>query len=193
AFEAEAQLENPPLAFGKRLERTSHALAAERLFGLVERIGCLAVGEQIAELALVVGAHRLVEGGGRVRGSEPLVDALHREAGRLGELFLRRLAPELDLEPPRRARQLLLALDDVDGHADRTRVVRNCPLYGLPDPPGGVGRELVAAAPIELLDSAIQAERPLLDQVEERNAKPAIALGDGDDKPKIRLDHVTLC
>src|SRR5256885_4076683 len=118
-LEAEAQLENPPLALRKSLERTPHALPAQRLLRLVEGIDRLAVGEQVAELALVVGAHGLVERDGRVRRAERFVDVLHRQASGLGQLLLRRLATELDLEPPRGAGQLLLALDDVDGHPDR--------------------------------------------------------------------------
>jgi hypothetical protein len=54
AFEAEAQLEDPPLAFGQRVERLADVLAPQRLLGLVKRVGRLAVGEEIAELALVV-------------------------------------------------------------------------------------------------------------------------------------------
>src|SRR5206468_11163767 len=125
ALEAEAQLEDAPLALGERVERAPDALTPERLLRLVERVGGLTVGEQVAELALVVRADRLVKRDGRVRGAERLVDVLHRQPGGLGELLLRRLAPELDLEPPGRARQLLLALDHVDRNADRARVVRH--------------------------------------------------------------------
>src|SRR5215467_6521041 len=117
---------------------------------------------------------------------------LHRQPRGLGELFLRRLASELDLEPPRRARQLLLTLDDVDGDADRARVIRDRALHRLPDPPGRVRRELEPAAPVELLDRAVQPERPLLDQVEERNAESAVPLRDRDDEAQVRLDHVAL-
>src|SRR6185436_12465900 len=102
ALEPEAQLENPPLALRQRVERLADALAAERLLGLVERIGRLAVGEEVAELALVVRADRLVQRDGRGGRRERLVDVLDREARRLGELVLRRLATELDLEPARR-------------------------------------------------------------------------------------------
>src|SRR5207249_1772188 len=178
ALEAEAQLEDPPLALRKRLERTPHALAAERLLGLVERIGGLAVGEQVAELALVVGADRLVQRDGRLGGAERLLDMLDRQARRLGELLARGFAAQLDLEPPSRPRQLLLALDDVHRHTDRARVVRDGALHRLADPPGGVGRELEPAAPVELLDGAVEAERALLDEVEERHAEPAVALRD---------------
>src|SRR2546423_6774322 len=61
ALEAEPQLEDPPLALRKRVERAAHTLPAQRLLGLVERVGRLAVGEEIAQLALVVSANRLVE------------------------------------------------------------------------------------------------------------------------------------
>src|SRR5207248_3722290 len=62
----------------------------------------------------------------------------------------------------------------------------------LPDPPRRVGRELVAAAPVELLDGADQPERPLLDQIEERQALVAVVLRDRDDEAEIRLDHPLL-
>src|SRR6478609_9390280 len=84
--EPEAQLEDPPLPLGERVERLADVLAAEGLLGLVERIRGLAVGEEISELALVVRTHGLVERDGRGRGRERLLDVLDREAGRLGEL-----------------------------------------------------------------------------------------------------------
>ena len=68
ALEAEAKLEDAPLALGQRVERLADALLAQRLLGLLERIRGLAVGEEIAELALVVGADALVQRDGRLRG-----------------------------------------------------------------------------------------------------------------------------
>src|ERR671933_2584536 len=53
ALEAEAELEDSALPLGEGVERAPHTLAAERLLGLVEGIGGLAVGEQVTELALV--------------------------------------------------------------------------------------------------------------------------------------------
>ena len=97
ALEPEAKLEDAPLALGQCVQRLADALATKRLLCLVERIGGLAVGEQVAELALVVGADRLVQRDRRMRGGERLVDVLDRQAGGLGQLGLRRLAAELDL------------------------------------------------------------------------------------------------
>src|SRR5581483_754447 len=124
ALEPEAELEDPPLPLRQRVESLTDVLAAERLLCLVEGVGRLAVREEIAQLALVVGSDRLVERHRRRRRRESLVDVLDRQAGRLGELVLRRLAAELDLEPAGGAGELLLPLDDVDRDADRARVVR---------------------------------------------------------------------
>src|SRR5207247_5390332 len=103
ALEAEAELEDAALPLGQRVERAADALAAERLLGLVERIRGLAVGEEVAELALVVRADGLIQRDRRLSGAERLVDVLDRQSGRLRELLARGLAAELDLEPARRA------------------------------------------------------------------------------------------
>src|SRR5262245_48425790 len=124
ALEAEPQLEDAPLTLGESVERLAHALAAERLLRLVERICRLAVREEVAELALVVRADCLVQRDRRLGGAQCLVDVLHRQARRLGQLVLRRLATELDLESARGARELLLALDDVHGHAEDRKSTR---------------------------------------------------------------------
>src|SRR5581483_4613653 len=44
ALEPEPQLEDPPLALRESVERLPDVLPAERLLGLVERVGGLAVG-----------------------------------------------------------------------------------------------------------------------------------------------------
>jgi hypothetical protein len=87
---------------------------------------------------------------------------------------------------------LLHALDDVNRHADRARLVGDRTLHGLPDPPGRVGGELQPALPFELLDRADEAEHTLLDEIEERQALVAVVLRDRDDEPQVRLDHLLL-
>jgi hypothetical protein len=80
----------------------------------------------------------------------------------------------------------------VHRHADRAGVIRHGALHRLADPPGRVRRELEAAPPVELLDCAVQAKRALLDQVQERDAEAAVALGDRDDQAQVGLDHPPL-
>src|ERR671928_61201 len=87
---------------------------------------------------------------------------------------------------------LLEPFDDVHRHPDRPRLVRERARDGLTDPPRRVGRELVAPAPVELLDRPDQPQRPLLDQVEERQALVAVVLRDRDDEAEVGLDHPLL-
>src|SRR6185436_1095943 len=111
-----------------------------------------------------------------------------RELRRLRELGVGGLAPELRDELALRARDLLLALDDVNRDADRPRLVRDPALHRLPDPPRRVRRELEALAVVELLDGADEADDPLLDQVEERDVVAAVLLRDRDDQAEVRVD-----
>src|SRR5207245_2440108 len=90
------------------------------------------------------------------------------------------------------ARALLLALDDVNGNADRARLVGNPALNRLANPPRRVGRELVAAAPVELLDGPDQSDDSFLDQVEQRDPVALVLLHDRHDEPKVRVDHQIL-
>jgi hypothetical protein len=76
--------------------------------------------------------------------------------------------------------------------ADGARLVGDGARDGLPDPPGGVGRELVALAIVELLDRADEAQVALLDEVEEEHAAAHVALGDGDHEAQVGLDQLAL-
>ena len=73
AVEAEPELENAALALGQAREGGADALALERLVGLLDRVGGGAVGEQVAELAVTVGADGLVQRNRRLDGVERLL------------------------------------------------------------------------------------------------------------------------
>ena len=61
---------------------------------------------------------------------------------------------------------------------------------GLLDPPRRVGREAAPSLRVELLHRLHQTDVALLDQVHEGQAPVHVVLGDGDDEPQIRTDHV---
>ena len=163
-------------------------ISAARSYG---RLGPL-VGDELAELGLLLVADRLLERHRRLRRALDRVDLLGLDAGDLGDLLGGRLAAQLGDELALRAADLVQLLDDVDRDADRARLVGERAGDRLADPPGRVGRELEALAVVELLRRAHQPERALLDQVEEGQALVAVVLGDRDDEPQVRLDHLLL-
>ena len=152
----------------------------------------LVARDEVSEDRVLLLSDRLIEAERRPGGGAHLVGLVQGQARLFGDLRERGLASELRPEHPLRPVHLLLALDDVHGHADRPRLVGQRPGHSLADPPRGVGRKLVAAAPVELLDGADQAERPLLDQVEERQALIAVVLRDRNDQAQVGLDHPLL-
>jgi hypothetical protein len=113
ALEAEAKLDDPPLAHGQLFERAADALAAECLFRLLEGVGGGRVGEEVAELAVSVGADRLVERDGGLGDTKRVADVGEAEAGCLGKLLAGRLAVELGLKPSGGPCQLPSTLEDV--------------------------------------------------------------------------------
>ena len=149
-------------------------------------------GDEVAEDRVVAVSDRRVEARRGACRRPHLQHLLRGQGGLVGDLLERRLAAELRPEEPVGAVDLLQPLDDVDGHADRARLVGERPGDRLADPPGRIGRELEPSAPVELLDGADQPERALLDEVEEGQALVAVVLRDRDDEAEVRLDHPLL-
>ncbi len=110
----------------------------------------------------------------------------------VGDLVGRRLAAQFLDEEAADARELVDRLDHVDRDADRARLVGDGARDRLPDPPCGVGRELVAALVLELVHGAHQADVALLDQVQELQAAVRVLLRDGDDEAQVGLDDLHL-
>src|SRR4051794_31739523 len=161
-LEPVAQDEHPSLALREDGERRCQRLAAQRGLDLFLRERAVALDE-VPEGRVLLVADRLVEARRRARRGLDLVRLVDRQRRLLRDLLERRLAPELRPGRPLGAIHLLEPLDDVHRHANRARLVGERPRDRLADPPRGVGRELVAAPPVELLDRANEAERPLLD------------------------------
>ena len=97
-----------------------------------------------------------------------------------------------NLELLAHARELAAPLVDVDGEADRLRLVGDGALAGLADPPCRIGRELEPLPPVELLGRAVETDDALLHEISERNTVPGVALCVVDDKTQVRVDHAFL-
>ena len=120
----------------------------------------LGVADEVHQLAAVVVADRSVE---RRRGGEPV---------QLGVLAVELLA--LGAGGPERGPE---AGGAVTGEADEARLLVEGAADGLADPEGGVGGELEALAPVELVDGVLEAEVALLHEVEQLHARRAAGSG----------------
>src|SRR5271166_4957082 len=190
--DAEAHAQNPLFARGERSQNTRRRLAQVRLDRRVDRQDRVLVLDEVAEMAVLLVANRRLEADRLLRDFQHLAHLLERHGELLGKLLGRRLAADLVQHLARGAHDLVDRLDHVDRNADRARLIGDRAGDRLADPPGGVGRELVAAAVLELVDRLHQPDVAFLDQVQELQAAVGVLLGDGDHEPKVGLDHLLL-
>src|SRR3954449_7207757 len=142
--QAVAQLEDAPLAIRQVLQRLAEGLLGEDLRrALVRRLGAL-VGDELAELRLLLVADRLLELDAPLGPLLDRLDLLGVDAGDLGDLVGGRLATELGDELALGPADLVELLDDVHGDADRPRLVSERASDRLADPPRRVRGELEA-------------------------------------------------
>jgi hypothetical protein len=80
----------------------------------------------------------------------------------------------------------------VHRNTDRAGLIGDRAGDRLTDPPGRIGRELVAAAVFELVDGLHQADVAFLNEIKELQAAVGVFLGDRDHQTQVRLDHFLL-
>ena len=77
-------------------------------------------------------------------------------------------------------------------HANGTRLVSHGSGDGLTNPPRGIGGELKALLPVELLDGANQTEVAFLNQIQEQHATAGVTLSQRNHKSQIGFQQVVL-
>src|SRR2546427_2906101 len=190
--QSKPQLQHAPLP---RRERVEHVLdlgmqhRERRGIGWRDR---LAVLDEVTEVGVLLLSDRRLERDRILRDLHDLAHLLGRDPHLLADLLVARLATELLEKPARNAHQLVDRLHHVHRDADRPRLVGDGARDGLPDPPRGVGRELVALVVVELLDRPDEAHVAFLDEVEERHAAADVLLGDRHDQPQVGLGQPLL-
>src|SRR5438105_5293186 len=105
----------------------------------------------MAEFGLLLVADRLLERDGRLSAAADLLHLVRRQVEVERDLRGTRLAAELAAQLPLRAHDPVQLLYDVDGDADRARLVGERPRDRLTDPPRRVGRKLETPAMVKLL------------------------------------------
>ena len=180
------------MAIGQHGQGAANVVAAQALAGQLERRLGPVVLDEVSELDAIVVADRLLQRDGLLRHAQDVAHLARAPAQLAGDLGGRGLAAQRRQEPAFGVRDLVELLDDVNRDANRAALLGDRAGDGLADPPGRVGRQLVAAAVVELLHRADQAERALLDEVEEGCPASEVALRDEDHEAQIGLDHLLL-
>src|SRR6516162_11414591 len=150
--DAEAHADYTLLARRERGERARRGLAQVRLDDGVDRHDRVLVLDEIAEVGILLVADRGFQRQRLFHYLEHLANLLERHAELFGKLLGRGFAADLLEQLARRAHDLVDGLDHVHGDADGARLIGDRARDRLPDPPRGIGRELVAAAILEFVD-----------------------------------------
>lgn len=180
--QAEAVGEHLLLALRQAAQRRADRVSQQLLAGGFARLDRVLVGHGVGDLRVGIGVDRRVDRYRVPRELQDLLDPVRRHV-HLGRDLVnrRRSAAVLLLELAGDRADLRDLLGHVDRHADGPRLVGQGAGDRLADPPCGIGAELVAAAPVELLGRLHQAHAAVLDQVAEGHAVMHVLLGDMHD------------
>src|SRR6266540_1003680 len=190
--ESEPQTQHLLLAGSERVEHAIGLLPEREPDHALDGRARLLVLDEIAQVAVLLLADGGLERNGLLGDLEDLADLVNGHFHLHRDLFRRGLPAELLDELAGGPDELVDGLDHVDGDADGAGLVGDGSCDRLTDPPGRVGRELVAAPVLELVDGLHQADIAFLDQVEELQSPVRVLFGDGDDEAKVGLDHLLL-
>src|SRR5580704_678374 len=139
-----------------------HPLIGDLLVGR----GRPGVGHAVTELAAVaVVAERGFEAQRLAHEPADGANLVDGQAALAGEILVAGVGPALLLHGAADAFELVTALEEVHGNSDGLALSGKGAGHRLPDPPGGVGGEPMPAAPVELLDSADEAQLTLLHEI----------------------------
>src|SRR6185312_8489336 len=190
--DAEAHAQHALLARRQRRQHTGRGFAQVRLDRRIDRLHRVYVWNEVAEVGIFLVADRRFEADRLLGDLQHLADFVQGHLQLFAELLGRRFAADLVQHLARGPDDLVDRLDHMHRDTDGARLVGDRTGDSLPNPPGGVGRELVAAAVLEFVDGLHQADIALLDEVQELQAAVRILLGDRDHEAKVGLDHLLL-
>src|SRR5262249_40875009 len=150
--DAEAHAQHALFTRRERSQNAGRRLAKVRLDRRVDRQDGVLILDEVAKMRILLVADRRLEGDRLLGDLQDLAHLFQGHGELLSQLLRGRLAADLVKHLARGPDDLVDRLDHVHGDADGARLVGDRAGDGLPDPPGRVGRELVAAAVLELID-----------------------------------------
>src|SRR5215468_10456550 len=188
--QAEAQPDDLLFARGERAQRLVGDRPQIRRFEPLNLAREEVVFDQLPEFRIAFVADRGFERNRLDGGLQGAADLLQRHFQPPGDLLNHGIAPQFTSQRARDGTDFAEQLRHVRRQANDARLIDDRARDGLPDPPGRIGREFIAAPPIELLDRPHQADVPFLNQVQDREAAVLMFPGDRDYQAQVRLGHL---
>src|SRR5580658_1394095 len=191
-FESEAHLDYFFFARGQGAQDLSGLVLEVHVDHGFSRRNHGPVFDEVAEMRIFFFADRRFEGDRLLGDLEHFAHFRYGNIHALGDLFAGRFASQLLHQLPRRADQLVDGFDHVHRDADGARLIGDGASNRLPDPPRGIGGELIAAAIFKLVHGFHQADVAFLNQVEELQAAVGVLFRDRNHQTQVGLDQLAL-
>src|SRR5215208_1018678 len=190
ALQAEVQPEHLRVARRERVERLLDLVGEEAVHRLLLGVGHLVGDEALDQRAIALRVHRRVEPhvAGVQRGER--LDDVDRQPGELRQLLGARLPAKLLPQDLRRLDDAREVRGPVERHANRPTLARERREDRLTDPPHRVRDELDALVGVELPRRGEQADVPLADQVDQREAAVLVLLRHRDHEAEVPLHEL---
>src|SRR5208283_1524228 len=148
--------------------------------------------DEVPKMRILFLTNRRFQRNGFLRDLQDLAHLGDRDVHAFGNFLAGGLAAKLLHQLPAGAHQFVDGLDHVHGNTNGARLIGDGARDGLADPPGRVGRELVAAAPFEFIHGLHQADVAFLNEVQKLQPAVGVFLGDGHNEPQVRFDQFFL-
>src|ERR1017187_2648440 len=191
-FQPKTHLDHFLFARRERAQDLSRLVLEGDIDHRIRRGDNAAILDEVAQMRIFLFANRRFEGDRLLRDLQHFADFRHGNIHPLGDLFRRRFASQFLHQLPRRADQLVDRLDHVHRDTNRTRLIGNGTRNRLPDPPRGIGRELIPTAVFELVDGLHQADVAFLNQVEELQPAIGVFLCNRNDETQVGFNQLAL-
>ena len=217
----EPHLQHLPLSLAERVQDRLHLLLEQLPRGRVYWTQHCLVLNEVTQNAVFLGTDRRFQRHGLLRDSDdttylarsPPPAAFHRWIKRtvghrslLNEIAIllrekvhlqrdlhrRGIATQFLHQPALDSHQAIDRLHHMHRNADGSSLIGNGTADSLPDPPGGIRRELVTPAVIKLLHRSQQSNVSLLNQIQQVHPTPQVSLGHADHQAQIGLGQSAL-
>jgi len=156
----------------------------------LEWVQGIRVFHEITELGIPLESDGAVERHGVAGRGQRQLHTFQVEPAGVGDLFERRAAAELFAQGDRGLLDGANNIDHVDGEANRPALIAQAAGDRLSNPPGCIGGELEALAPVELLHGPDEAQVALLYEVEKIEAVARVALCYRNDETEVGADEL---